>query len=165
MPDPVLHIEGLDALLAKIDRLAQLRWVGGALLDGGAHLKTALQVYPDTNRLTRASVYGKTFVSDKQRRFFFYAKSHGLIEVPYRRGSSPGSQNLKQQWTVAAYDNGLTVEIGNAVPYGPLVQGHARQTRYAKAVGWQTDQQVLDREAPAVVQYVKDAIVEELSKP
>jgi hypothetical protein len=165
MPDPVLHIEGLEALLAKIDRLAQLRWVSGALLAGGSHLKSSMQVYPNANRLTRASVYGKTFQSSKQQRFFFWAKAKGVIQVPYRRGSSPGSQNLKQQWTVAALDNGLTVEIGNAVPYGPLVQGQGRQTLYAKAVGWQTDRQVLDREAPAVVQYVKDAIVEELSTP
>jgi hypothetical protein len=165
MPDPSLRIEGLDALLAKLDRLAQLRWAGGALLAGGAHLKTAMQVYPDAARLTRASVYGKTFKSSRQQKFFFWAKAKGVIQVPYHRGSSPGSQNLKQAWTVAAYDNGLTVEIGNSVPYGPLMQKQGRQSLYAKAVGWQTDQQVLDRESPAVVQYLKDAIVEELRAP
>lgn len=157
MADP-LHIEGLEELLAKINTLEKMRMVTGALLAGGAHMKTAMQVYPDAKHFTRASIYGQPFQSDRQRKFFFYALAHGIIQVPYRRGSSPGSRNLKQQWTVAATNNGFTVEIGNATSYGPLVQGQGLQSRYAQAVGWQTDQQVLDREAPAVVKYVEDAI-------
>lgn len=157
MADP-LHIDGLDELLGKIDTLEKMRAVTGALLAGGAHMKTAMQVYPDAKHLKREDVYGKPFQSDRQRKFFFYALAKGIIQVPYRRGGSPGSRNLKQQWTVAATNNGFSVEIGNATSYGPLVQGQGLQSRYAQAVGWQTEQQVLDREAPAVVAYVSDAI-------
>ena len=164
MADSTLHIEGLADLIAKIDRLSELREVGGALLAGGAHLKSAMQVYPDANRLTRASVYGKTFKSLKQQKYFFWALAKGLIAVPYRRGTSPGSRNLKQQWTVEATNNGLTVEIGNATPYGPLVQGPGTQSLYAKAVGWKDTDAVLARESPAVVQYVKDAIDQAVSE-
>lgn len=158
MPDPVLQIDGMEALLAKIDRLAQSRAVAGALLAGGAHLKTAMQVYPNASRPTRASIYGKPFQSRRQQRYFFYALKAGLIQVPYRRGSSPGSRNLKQQWTVQATNDGMTVEIGNNTPYGPLVQGQGRQSLYMKAVGWQTEKQVLAKEGPVVVAYVRTAI-------
>lgn len=155
---PTLRIEGLDALLAKVDTLAKLEMVGGALLAGGAHISGAMQVYPPATRPTRASVYGQAFQSDRQRRFFFAAMRKGLIQVPYRRGQSPGSRNMKQGWTVAASNNGLTVEIGNIAPYGPLVQGAGTQSRYMAAVGWRTEQAVLDREAPAVVELLHDAI-------
>lgn len=153
-----LRIDGLEALITKLTALERLDAARGGLLAGGAHLKTAMQVYAPANRLTRASVYGQTFASAKQRRFFFYALRAGIIQVPYRRGSSPGSRNLKQQWTVAATNDGVTVEIGNATEYGPLVQGQGTQSLYAKAVGWQTDQAVLDRDGPAVVQYVKTSL-------
>lgn len=156
-------IQGLDKLVRKIETLAEMKAVAGALLAAGAHISGQMKIYPPANRPTRKSVYGKSFVSDRQRRYFFWAKRKGLIQVPYRRGQSPGSRNLKQQWTVAANESGLRVEIANSTPYGPLVQGQGRQTLYAKAIGWQTDAQVLERERPRVVQYLKSAIDDVLS--
>jgi hypothetical protein len=154
------NVQGLDKLVRKIETLAQLKAVGGALLAGGAHLKTHMQVYPSANRPTRKSVYGRSFQSDRQRRFFFWAMRKGIIQVPYRRKAAGG---LAGRWTVTPSENGLRVEVANATPYGPLMQAKARQTLYAKAVGWQTDAQVLARETPVVVQYLKTAINEVLS--
>lgn len=163
MADP-LRIEGMDALLAKIATLQQLRMVEAGLLAGGAHMKTQMQKYPTQRAMTRASIYGSPFKSDKQRRFFFYALAKGMIQVPYRRGQSPGSRNLKQGWTVRSFNGGLSVEIGNAAPYGPLVQGQGRQSLYHKAAGWQTDEEVMDREGPAVIEYVRDEITRAISE-
>lgn len=148
-----LRIEGMEALLKKIDNLQKLNMVAGALLAGGAHLKSAMQVYPPQVRLTRKSVYGRSFQSDRQRKWFFAALREGKLQIPYRR-----TRNLANRWTVTDSNNGLTVEVGNNTAYGPMMQAQAAQGRYAKASGWQTEQQIIDREGPAVVTYVKDAI-------
>lgn len=157
------RIEGLAELIRKVETLQQMTAVQGALLEGGALVKTGMQQYPPQAHLSRKAVYGQSFQTDRQRKFFFYALKHGLIQVPYRRGQSPGSRNLKQQWSVIASNGGLTVEIGNVTPYGPLVQGSELQTGFARATGWQTDKQVLDREGPAVVGLVKESIDEQLA--
>lgn len=157
-----MHIEGLEELLRRIQTLQKMREVTAALLAGGAHLKTQMQVYPPQAHLTRKSVYGQSFQSDRQRRWFFWALARGALTVPYRRGQSAGSRNLKQQWTVVASNSGLTVEIGNSTPYGPLMQSAVMQGRMAKAAGWQTDQQVLDRDGPKAVDFVKNQIQQTL---
>lgn len=156
---PELEIEGLDALYAKLDRLAAMRRVSGALLAGGAMIKSAMQLYPAQVALTRKSVYGRSFVSDRQRRFFFYALKKGILHSPYRRTNVLGNK-----WTVEAQDGGLTVEVGNNTPYGPYVQSARLQTKYHKAAGWQTDAAVLERQAPAVVGLVRDAIQAEIDE-
>ena len=86
-----IRLEGLGELLAKIARLKSLRGVAAAIKLGAARLKRRFQTYPPQSRPSRASVYGQTFVSERQRRYFFYAMRAGIIEVPYVRGSSPGS--------------------------------------------------------------------------
>lgn len=158
-----IRIEGVEPLLAKLKALEELRGVQGALLAAGAHVAGRFKEYPGQTRLTRASVYGTTFVSEKQRRFFFAALARGEIEVPYRRGSSPGSRNMKQGWTVQALTP-LSVEVGNNAPYAQFVHGAGAQSRYMRAAGWRTDQQILDAERGTVTQYVQEAIRREIEK-
>lgn len=154
-------IEDMDALLAKLTKLQTLQAVQGAMLLAGAHIEGKMKAYPPQSGATRKSVYNKTFKTDKQRRFFFYALKKGIIQLPYRRKLGGG---LAGAWTVRAFDQGLSVEIGNNTSYGPLVQGQGRQSLYHKAGGWATDEAVLERETPAVVAYVKDAIEQALSE-
>jgi hypothetical protein len=161
---PEIVIKGMAELLAKLDRLGKPDVAKGAMLQAGAYVAGKMKEYPPTSHLTRKAVYGKSFASTRQRKFFFWAMKSGKLQSPYRRGQSPGSRNLKQGWTVRALGDGLTVEVGNNAPYGPLVQGAGRQSLYHKASGWQTDQAVVDREAPAVVAYVKDAIDKALAE-
>ena len=152
-----IRIEGVDALLAKIKSLAELAPVTGALLAAGGHLAGRFKQYPGQARISRQSVYGTPFVSARQRRFFFAALASGEIEVPYRRGSSPGSRNLKQNWAVRQLTP-LSVEIGNAAPYAPLVHGAGTQSRMMAAIGWPTDADVLEAERAALAAYVQDAV-------
>jgi hypothetical protein len=163
MPD-ALRLQGYDELLRKLDSLAKLRRVEGALKAAGAHLSGKLKRYPAQKRMTRASMYGQPFKSDRQRKYFFYALRKGLIQVPYRRGQSPGSRNLKQQWTVETYNSGLTVEVGNATPYGPYVQGHGRQALYHYLGGWKTEWDVMSEEGEQVLGFVKRAVDETLAE-
>jgi len=153
-----IRIEGLSELLAKITRLSQLAGVKAALRVAALHIKGKVARYP------AASHRPQPFVSDKQRRGFFYHLKHGDIEVPYRRGTSPGSETLGRRWTTEARNSGLTQVIGNNASYAQLVQGPERQTAYHAATGWQTTAQVAEQEAPVVIEYVRAAIENELSQ-
>ena len=114
---------------------------------GALTIESKFKRYPPANRLSREQVYGTTFQSDKQRRFFFWALRNGVIQVPYFRGQNPRSENLQQSWNVVMLDN-LTAQIGTAVSYAPLVMDAERQTMYAKAVGWRSVQSILPDAEP-----------------
>ena len=152
-----IRIDGLPELLAKITRLQQLNSVKTALRVAALHVKGKIAQYPP------ASHRPQGFVSDKQRRGFFAKLRSGEIEVPYRRGISPGSQNLGQRWTTETRNGGLTQIIGNNASYAPLVQGPGQQTSYHATTGWKTTEQVAQQEGPAVVEYVRLAMEKELS--
>jgi hypothetical protein len=136
MSDATLNIDmsQFDIAAARISNPAQFR----ALVQGvGLIIETAFKVYPGRSSPTRASVYGTAFKSLKQRRWFFWALAHGAIQVPYRRGQSPGSKNLQQSWTTKMLSD-TSVQVGTQVPYGPLLMSAGSQSKYAEAQGWRT---------------------------
>lgn len=98
------------------------------------------------------------FVSDKQRRYFFWALKEGIIEVPYRRGASPGSEKLEQSWTISGMDGGLKQIIGNDTTYGPLVQGPLQQTAYHKNTGWITTDEVVNEQNATTLNAIKKGV-------
>jgi hypothetical protein len=80
-------------------------------------------------------------LNDKMRRGFFAKLKSGEIEVPYRRGQSPGSEKLGQSWTVRRENMGFRAIIGTNVSYAQLVQDSAKQTSYHRGTGWITTKQ------------------------
>lgn len=154
----IIKIEGLADLLRKIKRIEQMERVKAALKAAAVHVKGKIATYPGPGHRPQP------FKSDKQRRGFFAKLKKGEIEVPYRRGSSPGSQRLGTRWTVESRNDGWTQVIGNNASYGPLVQGPQTQTSYHATTGWKTTAQVADAEAATVTQYVTRAIERELAE-
>ena len=146
-----IRLDGAAALIAKFTRLAQFREAARALNAAALHVKGKIAQYPAESHRPQP------FVSDKQRRGLFAKLRKGEIEVPYRRGASPGSQSLGRKWTIASSNNGLTVTVGNNVSYGPLVQGE-KQTGYHATTGWRTVEQVMDAERETVVEYVSQEL-------
>ena len=146
-----IRLEGYDALLRKITTLEQMRQLAAAVKSAALHVKGKIAQYPAESHRPQP------FVSDKQRRGFFAKLRKGKIDVPYRRGASPGSQSLGRKWTIASSNGGLTVTVGNNVSYGPLVQGE-KQTGYHATTGWRTVEQVMDAERETVVEYVSQEL-------
>lgn len=120
-----------------------------ATMAGALTALSFIKPYPEANRPSRSSVYGQTWKSEKQRRYFFFALRHGLIQVPYRRGISPGSQRLGRSWAAKQLTD-TSVAIGTNVTYARMVKDEGAQTKYMKAVGWTTIQQDLARGQRAV---------------
>lgn len=82
------------------------------------------------------------FVSVKQRRAFFARLKHGEIEVPYRRGTSPGSETLGRRWHIRPSGQ-IGHVLTNDASYAPLVHGADDQAAYHKG-NWKTDEGLAD---------------------
>ena len=154
MAKPLLHIEGLDQAIARVKSIGDLKKVKGVLLATGLILKGYLARYPPQRRITRASVYGKPFKTDKQRRYFFYALRTGKIRVPYQRGSDPNSERFKASWAITTRNRGMTVVVGNDTTYGPYVMDPDRQSLFMKAMGWPTTEEVVEQEGDTLSRYM-----------
>jgi len=153
------RIEGMEELLRKVNLLEELQPVTGAILSAGNDIiLKRVAVYPADSRPSRYEVYGSPFKSEKQRRYFFWALGEKKIEVPYRRGESPGSQVFAKRWTVMASNSGMTVTVGNNAKYGPLLMDEENQSRYAARVGWETVQDIAEEEMPVVIELVQGEI-------
>jgi hypothetical protein len=83
-----------------------------------------------------------TFASDRQRRGFFARLRSGQIEVPYRRGSSPGSETLGRRWSIQPSGRFNHV-LRNDASYAALVHGADDQAAY-HAGNWKTDEGLAD---------------------
>jgi hypothetical protein len=151
-----IHINGVDELIRKLDSIAKLREIGQVMRAAALHVKGKIDKYPPERHGSAIPSTDKW--SDKQRRGFFAKLRSGEIEVPYRRGSSPGSKKLKTKWTTTLENGGLRAVVGNDTSYAPLVQGPGTQTAYHAMTGWQTTEQVMDAERETVQEMVREGI-------
>jgi len=149
-----IELRGLEKAIAQLVAVGDVKFVTDALKAGALVAKGFLAKYPPQKHLTRKQVYGQTFKTDKQRRGFFAKLRSGEIEVPYRRGQSPGSEALGRKWTIEAR-SALEVVVGNNVSYGPLVQSRSDQSLYHKATGWQTTDDVAEQHGDEIVRGVE----------
>lgn len=141
---------GFDRLMAKLPRFrAAMR---AAISAGALHVKGKIASYPPRR-------YGtQPFKSPRQAMGFFKRLHAGAIEVPYRRGQSPGSETLGRKWTIRDRDDGLTAVVGNNASYGPYVQDRDEQSLYHQKSGWVTVQDVREDEGPVVRDLMGQAI-------
>lgn len=81
-------------------------------------------------------------MTDQQRRGFFAKLRSGEIEVPYRRGSSPGSETLGRRWHIRE-SGSINHVLTNDASYAPLVHGADTQAAYHRG-NWKTDEGLAD---------------------
>ncbi len=158
MADVSIKVEGLDKLVNRLRKVGSLAGVRAAIRGAAIHVLNRMKEYPVARHAPQP------FVSDRQRRGFFYHLRKGDIEVPYRRAQSPKSESLKHRWARKTEDDGLTEVVGNNASYARLVQDEEKQTRYHKTTGWATVQSVMKDERDLVTGMImgaaKKALVE-----
>lgn len=127
-----IEVEGLEELIVRfgVDLEPAL---GAAAVAIAAEAQDRIAPYPGASRKPQP------FRSAKQRRGFFARLRSGAIQVPYRRGSSPGSQTLGRRWNIQPQRLGATLQ--NTASYAGLVHGKAEQAKYHKGT-WKTDEDV-----------------------
>lgn len=143
--DTYVDMDGVPDMLYRLGVAGQNQ--RNSLAAGGQYLKSQMAVYPPPRRQPMV------FKSPKQRRGFFAKLKAGEIEVPYRRGISPGSRKLGQSWVVEANDHEAIV--GTRVNYGPVVQAREWQARYHQG-NWRTEGEVVERYGARAVEIVKE---------
>lgn len=142
-----IYIDGLDRLLAKLNRLGKMEDAKTAMQTAAKHVMDKARIYPTYKHIPMR------WQSEKQRRWFFAALRTGSIRVPYKRGP-----NLRRHWKISLRDGGLTASINNDTPYGKFVMGTDSQYWMHKAIGWKTEKQIADEERRVVVDFVTAAI-------
>lgn len=159
-----IEIVGLEPLIRKLDSLGKMRTVKLVMKAAGLYVKGKVSVAPAVKRMTRASVYGEPFKTERQRRFFFAAMRNGTIEVPYIRNSSPGSEAITKRWGIVVSPDGMEVTIGNNASYARLVHGaDGEQSKYLGLVGWRRADEVAQVEQKVVYGMIEDALQREIA--
>lgn len=144
-------INGLDPIIAKLDGLDKPEVFRLPMQQSVLHLHGKVATAPTGNQHRP-----QPFKTDKSRRWFFWALAHpdeSGLEVPYKRGSSPGSEKLTSSWTTEVSPDGRQGRIGNDTSYGPLVQDRGQQSAYHAQTGWTTIQEHIEKETPTILGY------------
>jgi hypothetical protein len=126
-----ISVSGIKEVKAKLSKLgpeARARVAD----DASEFILDKLRKYPKQKRVSRLSAYGRSFFSDKQRKFFFASLRSGKINIPYSR-----TQEFKLGWKKVTGHTGAAL-VQNNVPYGKYLMDDYSQSRMSKAIGWQT---------------------------
>jgi len=104
------------------------------------------------------------FKSQRQHKYVMAAIREGLIEVPWKRAMSAGSEALSKSWTVSELNGGFGAVIGNDTSYGPWVQDRDRQSLFHAETGWVTVQAISDEMQPLIGKKIRRAVNRVLTK-
>lgn len=109
-----------------------------------------LKYNPPQKKVTRIQAYGESFVSDKQRRWFFANLNDGTLDIPSAR-----TGKLSEGWKI--YGSDYQKKIVNKVPYSPYVQGFT-QSRMSKLGGWHPWPEVITSNMKGAMQAARQAV-------
>lgn len=146
-----IKVAGIDKLLAKLTQFPDR--IRANLRQAGHEAGTEIVETPGLGKYPPPYHAAQPFKSEKQRRFFFWALGEGIIDVPYRRGQSPGSQRLGTQFYVQSEPGSQYVEvtIGNRAGYAPHVIGED-QSAYMAGGGWRKLREVAVEKTARIVE-------------
>lgn len=153
MSDVEITITGAEDVIRRLGDIQSGRVLRPAMQGSLEVLRGDLARYPRPP----AHTWGKwQFVSDKQRRWFFWALRNGQITVPYRRTGSLG-----RLWTTKITGVGMHMygHVGNALgqSYGRYVQDKPRQALIHQG-RWSTVQDVAKKRIGAIKRLFEQAI-------
>jgi hypothetical protein len=145
-------------LLEKIDDLSKLTKTKAAIKQAAVFLEGKIKKYPKQSRRPNPMLRGNSAKAQRMRAGFFARLRSGEIEVPYRRGLSPGSEKLGQSWNVRTESQGFRAIVGTGVSYAQLVQDSAEQTSYHRRTGWSTTKQVALMYGKEAIRQIRQAL-------
>ena len=122
--------------------------------DVAKYMLNVLRAYPPYRKVTRESVYGAPFQSDKQRRWFFAALNDGSLQLPYKR-----TQQLSNGWQIVG--EGAKTILVNEVPHAKYAYGG---NRLLGAIGWKRLEQIVSERKAKIQEIIKAAVKKALRK-
>ena len=154
MPEIQIKVRGVDKVKAFISSLP--RNLRGIATQAAAEWfvgngQRGLRRYPPYKYVTRKAAYGKTFQSDKQRRYVMAKIRSGEIDpgYPHRTG------NYQRGWQII--NSGVKTQIVNDVPYAGYVGGE-EQARLNEKIGWRKAVDILSTNWKGAIQAAQSAV-------
>jgi hypothetical protein len=122
--------------------------------------RRGLKHYPVYKYVSRKHAYGKTFVSDKQRRFVMAAIREGRIDpgYPHRTG------NTQRAYTMVTSNNGYTVKIQNKTKGAHYTRDNQGQARLNLLAGWKKTSEVVANNLVGALRHARTKVREYLKK-
>lgn len=114
--------------------------------------RRGLKHYPPYKYISRKRAYGKTFQSDKQRRYVMAMIREGKIDpgAPKRTG------RLQRGWVRGG--RGTDIIIKNTAPHVLPVMGDETQSRHERLVGWRMVSDVIESNLKGAQQAAERAV-------
>ncbi len=149
-----VRVEGDEQLIRKLEWAERKKITEDAINEYSEWLKEEeLAKYPQQRRVTRRAAYGGSFFSERQRRWFFAALRSGELELPYSR-----TDTLRNSWELRPLST-ENVMIENTAPYGIYVIDDVYQSRMARAIGWETVSERIQKTAHVFAKYLHFALL------
>ena len=138
-----IEIQGWESAMGKVARLLPAVWMEAAMTEAVAIVKKKVQEYPPL------SEGHPRWTSERQHRWYRWARKAQGLPLAYSRGSDPWSKQLKDHWQSKVSKGGQEGEVRNQTPYGLYVMGEAQQG-FHRSTGWKTIEQIARDIAPDV---------------
>jgi hypothetical protein len=145
-----VEVQGIEAVKAALAKAANAGTMHEVTQSAGEYMRGQMRKYPPYQYISRQRAYGKTFQSDRQRRWFFAALRSGELTLPYQR-----TNTLKSGWQLTrSGPNDLL--LTNDVPYARFVQ-ESPQARMMTYIGWRSQERVIYEEREQIQRVVNEA--------
>lgn len=141
------NIVGMDKIIEKLEKLPDAIGDAGVEQANNYLLNVLIRKeIPPPKHVSRIEAYGRSFFTERQRRWFFAALKSGEITVPYkRRGPSGGVQSA---WMISGA--GRRAYLSNDDPAAEWVYSE-HQARLNQLVGWRRVSQIIDKYTKNIV--------------
>lgn len=150
----VRGIEKIQAFLKSVPRgtlRVALRAVGEWLIGTG---QRGLRHYGAYKYVPRKKAYGKTFFSDRQRRYVMARIREGTIDpgAPHRTGRT------QRGWYVRETNGGYGLKIGNPERGAYYSHHDERQARLNALVGWRKTAAIIASNVSGAIRHARAAV-------
>ena len=146
-----ITIKGLDKLEARLGKIKP--GVIAGIKAGALHIEGKVKKYPKATAANMPKQYSPGAWNT------WYERGWGT-KWATREGwhGNKSSEQLGQKWTTKISNGGLTARIGNNASYAPYVHGAETQSQALKRIGWKTDEEIADSEAPRIEKFIIEQI-------
>ena len=153
MPDPgaTITIEGMDELIAKLEKLGKMSALHSGMQNAAKHVYGLMTVYP---RKTKANV-PKHFVGGR-----WYKRGTGSYWFTRKGARTDGSSELLDKGWSMKYDKAkFEAVVGNDTSYAKFVQGvKGEQSKAMANIGWKRVDTVAKEETKQITEFIFDAV-------
>jgi len=133
-------VTGLDHIRARLEELPDA--VGNDGVEAADNYLLNILIskeIPPYRYVSRRQAYGRTFFSDRQRRFVMAGIRSGKITIPYKRGGK--TSGIQSQWKIIG--TGKSAYLENDAP-GAIYLYSEMQANQPRLVGWKRIETIVD---------------------